>query len=283
MRAWHSIAAVLVAAGASLGQAQPPHDAPPPPVRELSRETDPAAYRARLERMLEDSKQRQAKIQAALQKLDGGASMDDVRKDLEQTFRPRGAGGAGGDRPPEGPTRVRRDRPDEGPGQPPATLEPEAVVSFLEQHSAEWGAQLRGFLKDNPEGAQRFIGRLTPHIREIMTERDVEMRELRINGLKNGWDILAAARRFREASRASDVAAKQKAAGEIRTLLGAGFDNQTKLHEREIAVLEERIARLRQDIEKQRGDREGFINRRLEQMTSDNPGRGPRPSESPKR
>lgn len=282
MRAWNAIVGAAMLAGAAFGQSQPPRD-PPPPSREPSRETDPAAYRARLERMLEDSKQRQAKIQAALQKLDGGASMDDVRKDLEQTFRPRGSGG-GGDRPPEGPTRVRRDRPDEGPDQPGAgPLEPEAVVSFLEQHSAEWGKQLRAFLKDNPDGAQRFIGRLTPHIREIMTERDVEMRELRINGLKNGWDILAAARRFREASRASDAPAKQKAAGEIRTLLGAGFDNQTKLHEREIAVLEERIARLRQDIEKQRGDREGFITRRLEQMTSDNPGRGSRPPEPPKK
>src|SRR5215470_3564414 len=94
--------AIIVASLALAASAQPPNPPPPrdgPPARDM----DPAAFRARLERMLEDSKQRQEQIQAALKQLDAGASTEQVQRGLDEGSRFRGRGGMRGGHRDGGP------------------------------------------------------------------------------------------------------------------------------------------------------------------------------------
>ena len=278
-----AVAAVL-AAGPAWGQPEP--QPPQPPAHQgQARETDPAAFRARLERMLEDLKTRQEQIQAALKRLDGGASPDEVRRGLDEGPRP----------PRMGPDRPMREgmhnRMREGPGgrgspmggpgaemRPRPEIDQEAVLAFLDEHNPDLAKRVRDAMKESPEAGARILGRLGPHIREVIAERDPETKDLRIAELKNGWQVIGEFRKLREAAKTNDAAAREQSLAHLRELFGQHFDVQIKLHEREIVTLEQRLTKLRQDLADQRGGREEFIAKRIEQITRE--GEGPKGPEA---
>jgi len=276
---WLGVAAGLVAA-----QAQPqPADAKPPPGRQ-SRDSDPAAFRARLERMLEEGKRRQEQIQAALKRLDAGEPSEQVQKDVEAGMRPRGfrSPHEGGREGPGG----HEGSPDQRGARPP--VDNEAVLAFLDQHNPELAKRIRDARAKSPEEGERLLGRLGPHIREVLAERDPETKDLRIADLKNGWELLGAMRAFREAAKADNETDKARAVTQLRALVGNHFDLQIKLQEREVAMLEQRLTKLRQDLSDDRGRRDEIIAKRVDQMLNwgrrgeggDKPGDKPKPDDT---
>ncbi len=258
MNALRSIIVVLALAGSA--GAQPPH--PEPPANGAPHENDPAAMKARLERWLEETRHREEVIVAALKRLNEGASPDDVRKSMEPGARaPRGAQNReGGDNRPrrEGPGAMR------DPGPP---MDREQVLAFIDKQNPEFAARMRTMAKDAPDAAERVLSRLGPQIHEIQAERDDQTREIRTAQLNNGWEVMAAVRSIREATKSGDAAARAKAVDHARALLGQGFDLRVRLHEREVTVLEDRLAKLKQGLVEERSGRDNFVAERLRQVT----------------
>jgi hypothetical protein len=285
MRTLLAVLSLGVAAGLATAQAQPqpqPTDPKPPPARQ-ARDSDPAAFRARLERMLEEGKRRQEQIQAALKRLDAGEPSEQVQKDVEGGMRPRMGDRGPGFRGREGPGG-HEGSPDQRARQP---VDNEAVLAFLDQHNPELAKRIRDARAKSPEEGERLLGRLGPHIREALAERDPETKELRIADLKNGWELLGAMRAYREAVKATNEEDKARAVTQLRALAGNHFDLQIKLQEREVAMLEQRLTKLRQDLVDDRGRREEIIARRVDQMLNwgrrgdggDKPGDKPKPDD----
>jgi len=280
MRPLRIIPAVLVLGAAAL--AQPPRQEPPPAPPGAPRETDAAAMKARLERWLEETRHREELIQAALKRLSEGASPDEVRKGMEPGMRlPRPGGRDAQGRPGEPGGRPRQGGPGHE-GQRPEPFDREQVLGFIQKQNAEMGARMRAMAHDNPEIADRILSRIAPQVREVMAERDDQTREIRTAQLKNGWEVMGAVREIRDAVRNSDDAAKAKGVQHVRDLLGVGFDLRVRLHEREVAVLEERLAKLKQELADERSGRETFIADRLKQATEPHEHHEPRPNTEPK-
>jgi hypothetical protein len=131
---------LIAAAAPALAQSQPaqsPPSAPPAAKQDGTRDEaqEREAMKARLERWLADTKQRQERIEAALKSLNEGASTDAVRQQME----PRG------DRPPGGSGRSRdggpprNGPPSRGEHQGPADsqAEREQVLNFIKANNPE--------------------------------------------------------------------------------------------------------------------------------------------------
>jgi hypothetical protein len=268
---WIAHVAMVMAAGLCAGMSQqPPQDRARTegdrPARVERQPEDRESYKARLEGILVDNKRRQERLEAALKKLAEGASVEDVRRETE------------GPRPPGGPRELRGNRGMGGPGRPGEGRGPEQgppleklsredVIATLEKTNPEVGARFRKAMVDNPQGTERIIDRMEPMVREMKAERDPEMRQLRVENLQNGFELVGATRAFGEAFRVDANSADTRSAGEkLRGLLGTHFDLRTKMHQQEIVLLERRVVELRKDLERQLQEREKFIERRMEDV-----------------
>lgn len=258
--------AAALAIGSAVAQEQPaaaPKPAAPSvqPVSSGEQQSEQAELRARLDRRLADAKAQQERLENALKRLEAGAPLDEVRSlaDLDRGSRP------GGDRSfrPDGPRGdSRRTR-----GGPPPKLDNAAVLAFLDQHNPETAKRMRDAAKESPELADRLVGRLEPHIREALAERDPQTRELRIAKLKNGWELMDASRRFSDAlRRESSPESLEEVQGQIRSLLGGYFDIQVQLRQREVAGLESRLAEIRTELDGRLSKKDDFVAERLDQI-----------------
>ena len=247
-------ASFLLAAGSSLAQEQARPAAEPNAPRAARPEPeDREALKARLERRQDETRQSLTRIERALKMLDEGQPTDRVR---EEASMRRGNGGS-------------RSRGPDGAPQPPHPPTREALAAFLLEHNPELASRLDELKVSNPEMADRILSRIEPHFREIAAERDAEMKELRTQNLRLGWEIMGAARELGQALRADPAgAAADQTRATLRALLANQFDLQVKLHKREIMLLEERVARLRQEMEQQSTDREKYVADKIEQMES---------------
>ncbi len=197
--------------------------------------------RARLERRLEEARRNEQRLTEALQRLDAGASLEDVRAAAEGPGRPfRGGRGDGAGRPrPPGPD-VRR-----GPGP-----DPEAVDRFLAEHLPELAARLADLRQRNPEAAQPLVNRLSGRVRELMAERDPRLRDARLAEFRHAQKMFDVQRRFGELVRGGAPDAEVTAArNELRAAVSEQFELRMKRHEAEIAALEDRVGRVRKDVE----------------------------------
>jgi hypothetical protein len=281
---WLSILVVAMAPIYGAAGQEPPRDRPPGPPDEaqapLTPEQERAALKARLERRLSESKQNQERLESAIKKLDAGEPLENVRDASPGPGRERPGSRDGPMRRPMGPDFMgernspRREggRP-EGPGgsgEPGAPGGPgdrEPVLRMLERANPELYERFMEVRRESPERAEQMLARIEPHMRELIAERDPEMLRLRIQTMRNGWELMGASRRLGELVRGGgDAAEVQEAQERIRALLGSHFDTQVKLHEREIAVLEERLARVRREMAEQTSGREGFISSKFDQI-----------------
>lgn len=245
----------------SLAQAQPEKPPAPPANQPDAGPAQPAAdpasdreaLRARLVRRQEETRQSLARLERALKLLEEGEPTDRVREEAGGTMRR-------GDRR-DGHTGPPRHRGDDGP---PTR---ESLMAFLQEHNPELAARMTAMRTSNPELADRILSRIEPHFREIAAERDPEMKELRIQNLRLGWELMGASRDLGQALREDSKGAEAEQAREaLRALLGTQFDLQVKLHRREIALLEERIGKLREEMEKQSSDKDAYIAEKLQQI-----------------
>ncbi|MEZ6212495.1 MAG: hypothetical protein R3B46_14840 [Phycisphaerales bacterium] len=288
----------------SLAVAQP---APPPPssaerpegerpARErggLDREELTAErLKSLLERRLERIESQGARMRRALELLEGGASLDDLRdeyRDLlfDRDTRPGGADDEGKDAPlnaggddagidPRGARERGRDR---------VTDEDRAkFLAFLAEEFPEIHERVMEVAPDAADGGPvdidpRFERRIMPLVEMMrLKERDPEMFTLRKdlwNADRQAWDL---ARKVRDASEADRAAAAE----ELHAVLGTQFDLQLRVHQLELDRLEARLANARREAAEQATHRDDLINERLMDILSrtdgppDSDRRGPR-------
>lgn len=251
---WCIVGMVAGAAVAGSGAAlQPP-----------ATEPDRANLRERLVIRLNEANRTRERIEAALKRLDDGAPVGEVRA---EAFRP-GEGRLGG-------SDLRRDRRPPGPPGPRAgdqPGDPEAdrrlVMGFLERYNPEMAQRMKAALESDAEGAGRWIMRMAPRVRELMTERDEQLREMRIAEFRNGQQVIEAARRLAGALREGnpEAPAAESARQALREALGQQFDIRMTIRRREIAALEERLEQLRAEVRQHEGSRDAFVNDKLEEI-----------------
>lgn len=257
-RTWVRRAAAVGLAGVCLGlsafrQPEPPpaHQPPPADANTANSPADRAALRERLQRRLEEARRVEERIQAAINRLDGGESVATVQNDVEGNRR-RGSG------------RFGHERGDKSAGDDRPRLDQAAVLRAVNEYNPAMAEHLTKVLKENPTIGARIMGRLEPQVREIEGESDAETKRLRIAELNNEFETLGAMRAFGEALRADQPTGEAEAT--LRRLIGGHFDLQVQLRKREIAKLETRLAALRTQVEGGTPQRESFINDRMERI-----------------
>lgn len=272
------VGAVALGMVMPVGPALPADDRPQPPEAGVampqspdpSPDADRAALRARIERRLAEMRTIQARLEDALRRLEQGEATENVRLAVEpgqgmrRSGRPEGESGrlvlrrAGPPGPEPPPPHV---------DVPPRPLPREAVIEFVERHNPALGERLRHALQEHPQTVERILARLEPHVRELLAERDPQTRELRLEEMRLGWQTMETVQRLSETMRREPDSeqAVQQIAEHLRELLERQFDVQLQLRQRELAVLEERLAQVRRDISERVSEREAFVQRRLEQ------------------
>ncbi|MFZ2873100.1 MAG: hypothetical protein WAZ94_01310 [Phycisphaerales bacterium] len=243
------------------------------------------AATARLLRRLEEAQRQQARLAEAIKRLEAGAPVDEVMRELdagrpgpdERGPRPWRDGAGMDQRIPERSDRSDRfDRPGRGdrPGPPGMGRSPEGqaapdaeeVRAFVQQSFPEIWRRFEDLRKASPETAERHLGRFLPKVREAMAlrESDPAMFEMRVEEIRGGIDAMVCIREYREALSLPEGDATRserlaKSEGDLRRVLGEQFDLRLKLQEHELRMLSAHVDSLRKEIEEKRGERDAAV------------------------
>lgn len=290
-------AAVLALTIGSISFAQPPAPSSSSPrsprVESLDREEmNTERLRSILERRLEYARAQQQRAEKALEMLDNGASIDELRaayRDLffERPMRresdtPPSRETEAGDLPP----RDARDRYE--PRRDRLSPEDRAqLLAFLAEEFPDLHTRVREFIPAGPDGGPseidaRMERRMAPLLDMMrLKERDPEMFALHKELWAADRAAWEAARKVRDASDAD----RAQAAEDLHTVLGRQFDLQLRQHQLELERLEARLENARRDAARQAASRDNLINERLLEILSrrvarpedsqDRDGRGP--------
>lgn len=274
---------VALSASSMTVQAQPPRARDDRPRAAHTQPDRRGAIRARLEARRAELSRSLEQVQRALRLLDEGAPPEQIRSAIRQAEhgrdqapdRPaaRGKRSPGGKRGPgarrhddhDEPAFARADRPTDELGPD----ERQAAMEFLREHNPEMAQRLTRAMRENPEEAERALGRilprLMPRVRELreLRERDPELFEFRIREMADGRDVMAATRRVGEARRSGE--GEEEAIAHLREALAGQFEHRLEMKRHEIATLERRMGELREQLERQQDEREQWIQNELRQ------------------
>ena len=286
---------LTVACAAAPGAAQ---DAPTPPERTPERATEqsPEELATRLRERLDQVDAIRDQLASAINQLETGADPDelftpDERRRMFRMLRGpgRGAGGEGwtglfdrpmpgrpetgpggpGDGPPSGLRERGPDRARPGPASPMTDAQLETIREIIDRHVPLLAERLAAAEKETPAAAARFLERIAPRFRDILDlrERAPELVEVRIDEIRTGMEIVAAARDLRRL-RGEDAgsAAIDAKTQEIRALLVRQFELRQTLERdrigRQLAELESARARLDEQAER----RDSVVDDHLERV-----------------
>lgn len=266
---------VGVASTGAFAQERAPTPSPPTEVAPTG-VSDRARLRESLERRRELTESMRVRLDEAITKLDRGEQIDAELAE-GRGFMP--------EMRDDGPgQRWRSDRPEArgaggarvggmGAGEPPEPLSIEEVRRlrvFIDENLPLLGERLRIAEQNDPQAAQRMIGRIAPRLREAFEarERSPEVFKLRIQELEQGFQLLDAARRTRRVVETDgpESPAATEARARFRELAAAHFDTQLRLQNAEVAELEARIADLRAEIDRKTTHRDEEIDARVDEV-----------------
>lgn len=220
-------------AGAPQGNAATPKNDEGAPSADADRE----AVRARLTRQLEFVKQREQVLQSALEMLDQGKPLDELRANATidwrsgmDRFRDRGGDRMRGDR---GRWRgAQSERPPLGPEDIPRLME------FVQQHNPELAKDLHELREKDPEAFRAKLTELAPRLEWIM------------EGAKERPGRFKAMLKFREIDRRAHDLARKIADNppdapdltlQLRQAVTEGFELRVKLGQFELQELQKRM------------------------------------------
>ena len=235
-------AAVLVAlVAAPMTLAQPAGDKPRP---------EPPEARRALQRRLDELDAQRARILHAMERLDAGAPIDDLRAGLE--------GQRGESRPP----RANHE------------IDPERLLRILRDMNPEVYDRLSAMEQKNPQMASRLRERIIKRMRSDRTiaemarllEQDPKAYRLRVEQHALQTRAFRAARRFVEATLAGDADDAAAARAEVRDLLSKQFDLRQQDQGRMIAKAEERLSAARARIDQAAQAREEEVDQRVDEL-----------------
>lgn len=247
-------------------------EAPPPGVESLDREELSAErLRSILERRLERAREQERRTEKAIELLDSGTSIDELRAEYRDLFFERDGRREADDEPrrgidaaaPEGDEDAARDwrerRRERWSPEDHAKM-----LAFLAEEFPELHERVREVIPGGPEGPEeidpRVERRMAPLVEMMrLKERDPEMFALRKELWSTDRAAWEAARKVREASEET----RAQAAEELHAVLGRQFDLQLRQHQLELDRLEARLRNARRDAAQQATNRDNLINERL--------------------
>lgn len=239
-----------------------------------------------LRRRLSDLKERQAALEAAMDRVERGEDPAKVREEFEPRRLARREGGGrltGGPDPMDDDREHSRPDPERsgfnkpgggGPrGGPDKTgpLSPEdreRALQFLRDHLPKVGARLTEMAKSSPKLADQMLGRFSVKIPELRAaQHDQELFELKVREVEGGLRIMEAMRAYRDAitRKAPDVESKRS---ELREAFTNQYDTQLAIQKRDADRLARRIEALREEIQERQADRDATIERQLDEVAS---------------
>ncbi len=282
-----AIGAVAIAASARLVPPSPPvvssSDGSPP---EIDRRH---SLRERLQARLEETRERIARYQRhekgileAIERLDGGASPDEVLSTMRERAREEAR---------QTRDHLVRDRAGDGPPDRARrpVLDPEArdrVFQTLKARAPRVLERVQTLRKQSPEQGDHLLMRLAPRIRQIEeTQRnDAKLATLMIVELQANLELTVAARDLRALLQRDDASDEEVAQAHerLREAMRRSFDAHLAIKEHELHRLENRIDSLRKEVERRQSMRDDYIERQIRKILSptgdgtDLPARGPR-------
>lgn len=224
-----------------------------------------AGVRAMIERELERISKREAELKKALAALDEGAPVAEVASRLR--------------------TQIKMVAP--APNDSRLAMIPaparEELESFVRERMPRFWRRFEEARERAPSLARAFEERARPQLIELyrLHQADAELGALHIEEFQFGLEAAEAQRRFREArSRGGpESAAAREAREALASAIGAIFDTRERIHDLELARLEEQVQRIRQEHADREARRRAFIEARLAELLN---GRGvehPEPGE----
>lgn len=224
--------------------AQQEQDDRKPPQGRLALELklDPEALRIRLERSIARSQETIDRSQAALEKLDSGASASEVLRELRV---------ASPDRQPRSGNRPERSPEQQEAGS--GILSNEALLDFVRNELPELWKNLGPVIENEPRGAERLLGRMAPQIREILAlqHTEPELAKLKAQQMRAGLNLVEAGNAYRRVLGNPDATQQEREAAlaKIRSEAERRFDVELKGKQHEVDRLEARLAELRASVE----------------------------------
>lgn len=208
---------------------------------------DPEALRIRLERMISRGKEMAERGQAALDKLDAGASASEVLNEL----RSDDANRRGRDEPVQKGEEPRRAGPDGAPPQQ-GISDHRHIHAFLQQEFPNLWANISPIVEQDPRSAARLVERMAPQIREILALKrsQPELAEIKTQQMRVRLDFVEASRLYRQALGNHDATDSDRADAldRIRVLAAQRFDADLRAKQFEIDRLEARLDELRASL-----------------------------------
>lgn len=276
---------------------------------------DPERAKLWVERMLKETRTREARLQEALDRLNRGESPEEILREMGERMRDAaGLAGPlagledGGRRGPLAQRMRDRARPDranrpggeemggpedDGPGGP-APGKPggrltgenrEEIEAFVKENMPVLARRLEKAGDDRGD-RDRVLERLAPRILDAMAakKRDPELFETRAQEIQSGVAVFDAVKAYRDAMRGegADHDSNVKTAKDtLREALNNAMAARDKVREREIDLLAKRLEKMRSELEKQKADREKKVDGELKRIEKFGPRDEPPPPPPP--
>ena len=255
---------LMAAAPIQPAGAQPddrPRDAAPQP-------EDRDALRERIQHQLDALREREGRLEQALDLLDDGAPADEVRRaampDRAEEFMDRRGrrddrrrGGFDG---PPGAHAGSADGADRDAPPSPAQIDRE----FLQSHNPEIAADLETLRERDPEAFQEKLASIAPRVERVMGEAEERPERFRLMMQFRRLERRAhdLARRLVE----NDNPDNENLTLELREAVAEGFDLRQRLHATEIERTRERLDELESRAEEWSTNREQMIDRHVAEL-----------------
>lgn len=260
------------------------------------------SLKAALQFMLRGLRDRQAKIEEAIGRLEQGEDPEQVRSWLEKQ---RGRLNVGGDGLPGAGPRPPREGPGSGDGAPGGAsgaplamlgFEPEpglapprkltagerdGVMASLRAELPAVAARVEALGAEAAPVRDRLIDGLAPRVKQMVEakEADPALHALRKEDATNLVEVVAALHEFGRARRGGDSGKIEAARESLRQRLSAQLDIRLRLQGHEIERLDTRVQRMRGDLDRFRSGSRELIEKKLEELSrqreGDGAGRGP--------
>lgn len=271
---WAGVLSLAVLAAAGVCTAAPPSSQDRPARRAPGEPGSPppaSVDSADLEMRVEFLKAELARHERALALAKSGASEDEIRAAIAP-LGPR-TGGPENDGPPP---------PARGPELPWQEIK-ERVLALLKDRNPDFHNRLQELAKNHPNIAERMIRALAPRLHELgrIQKEDPTLFDIRLDEMRADFDLRRAAMDYARLKhnlpkpprslRLTDEPEPRsldEAVARLTAAVERRYDVAVREKQHNVAMLAERLERVRDEINRAGPDRDAEINKRVREITS---------------
>jgi len=220
------------------------------------------ALRSRLIRSISRTEKMLSNHKSALEKLDAGASAQEVLEAMRLDNTGRGTNPEQRTNPPRRPDDQNKPRFIELNPQ-----ERQELHQFINENFSDLSRNLEMLTNADPRGADRILTQLAPQIREVLMLRETEpeLARIKIHDMQAGLNFIEASRKFRMTSSNPDANESQQAdaLAQLHDAAAQRFDAQLNAKQFEISKLEARLDELKSAVDHLESKRSEEIDRMI--------------------